>query len=459
MALAPGSRLGHYDVTDLLGEGGMGQVWQATDTQLNRQVALKILPDAFAADPDRLARFTREAQILASLNHPNIAAIHGIEEAEGTRALVLELVEGPTLADRIAKGPIPLDEALPIAKQIAEALEAAHEAGVIHRDLKPANIKVREDGTVKVLDFGLAKALDPNPEGDPSQSPTLTAAATQMGVIMGTAAYMSPEQARGKPVDKRADIWAFGCVLYEMLTGQRAFQGEDVSLTLAEVMKSEPNWTALPADTPAAIRRLLDRAMAKERTKRLQHVGDARIEIDEALIHGDTDVATELSVSRLSGRSAAGLLVGAVLVLAAGLIGWQAGLSQSATPPPQHRVSIDLPESTVLPQGIGTSIAISPDGQYLVFVGHGPGGRQLYLHRMDEFGATPIPGTTGASMPFLSRDGQWVGFEMGVSLVRVPMSGGEPFTLCSPCNYGFWGEDGNLIFSWDGTVWQVPVGG
>ena len=214
MPLSPGTRLGHYDVTSLLGEGGMGQVWQATDTQLNRQVALKILPDAFAADPDRLARFTREAQILASLNHPNIAAIYGIEESEGTRALVLELVEGPTLADRIRQGPIPLDEALPIAKQIAEALEAAHEAGVIHRDLKPANIKVREDGTVKVLDFGLAKALDPNPEADPSQSPTLTAAATQMGVIMGTAAYMSPEQARGKPVDKRADIWAFGAVLY-----------------------------------------------------------------------------------------------------------------------------------------------------------------------------------------------------------------------------------------------------
>ena len=196
MPLTPGTRLGHYDVTTLLGEGGMGQVWQATDRQLNRQVALKILPDAFAADPDRLARFTREAQILASLNHPNIAAIYGIEEAEGTRALVLELVEGPTLADRIAKGQIPLDEALPIAKQIAEALEAAHEAGVIHRDLKPANIKVREDGTVKVLDFGLAKALDPSPDADPSQSPTLTAAATQMGVIMGTAAYMSPEQAR-----------------------------------------------------------------------------------------------------------------------------------------------------------------------------------------------------------------------------------------------------------------------
>ena len=238
MALNVGSRLGHYDVTALIGEGGMGQVYQATDTKLKRQVALKILPEAFSADPERLARFQREAEVLASLNHPNIAAIHGLEEAEGIRALVLELVEGPTLADRIKQGPIPLDEALPIAKQIAEALEAAHEAGVNHRDLKPANIKVRDDGMVKVLDFGLAKALDPTPEGDPSQSPTLTAAATQMGVIMGTAAYMSPEQAKGKVADKRADIWAFGVVLYEMLTGQRVFSGETVSETLAGMSRA-----------------------------------------------------------------------------------------------------------------------------------------------------------------------------------------------------------------------------
>ena len=239
MPLSPGTRLGHYDVTALLGEGEMGQVWQATDTQLGRQVALKILPDAFAADPDRLARFKREAQILASLNHPNIAAIYGIEEAEGTRALVLELVEGPTLADRLKQGPIPIDEALPIAKQIAEALEAAHEQGVIHRDLKPANVKVKDDGTVKVLDFGLAKAFQPD-AGDPalSQSPTisLTAAATQMGMVLGTAAYMAPEQAKGKVVDKRADVWAFGCVLFEMLTSRRVFEASDVSEVLALVL-------------------------------------------------------------------------------------------------------------------------------------------------------------------------------------------------------------------------------
>ena len=277
MPLSSGTRLGHYGVTILLGEGGMGQVWQATDTQLNREVALKILPDAFAADPDRLARFKREAQILASLNHPNIAAIYGIEEAEGTRALVLELVEGPTLADRISKGPIPLDEALPIAKQIAEALEAAYEAGVIHRDLKPANIKVREDGTVKVLDFGLAKALDPSPEGDPSESPTLTAAATKMGVIMGTAAYMAPEQAKGKVADKRADVWAFGVVLYEMLTGRRAFDGGDVSEVMAKVITLELEWDALPTALPPALVTYLQRCLQKDPKERIRDIGDVRL--------------------------------------------------------------------------------------------------------------------------------------------------------------------------------------
>ena len=260
----------------------MGQVYQATDTKLNRQVALKILPEAFATDPDRLARFQREAQVLASLNHPNIAQIHGIEESEGTRALVLELVEGPTLADRISKGPIPLDEALPIAKQIAEALEAAHEAGVIHRDLKPANIKVREDGTVKVLDFGLAKAFDSKPASDPSESPTVTAAATQMGVIMGTAAYMSPEQAAGQVADRRSDIWSFGVVLYEMLTAQRLFTGQTVSHVLAKVLDREIDFAGLPTTTPHPLRRLLRRCLEREPKRRLQDVAEALIHLEEA---------------------------------------------------------------------------------------------------------------------------------------------------------------------------------
>jgi serine/threonine protein kinase len=283
MALEPGTTLGPYSVTAKIGEGGMGEVYRARDTKLGRDVALKVLPAAFTDDPDRLARFEREAKVLASLNHTNIGHLYGLEEADGQKALVLELVEGPTLADRIAQGPIPVDEALPIAKQIAEALEAAHEAGVIHRDLKPANVKVKSDGTVKVLDFGLAKALDPSPEGDPSQSPTLTAAPTQTGVIMGTAAYMSPEQARGKPVDKRADVWAFGVVLYEMLTGQRAFQGETSVDILAGVIERSVAFDLLPASLPSSLRVMLRRCITRERKSRLRDIGDARLEITELL--------------------------------------------------------------------------------------------------------------------------------------------------------------------------------
>ena len=283
MPLTPGTKIGPYSVTAKIGEGGMGEVWQARDTKLDRDVALKVLPEAFTSDPDRLARFEREAKVLASLNHPNIGSIYGLEEAEGVKALVLELVEGPTLADRIKQGPIPIDEALPIAKQIAEALEAAHEQGVIHRDLKPANVKVKEDGTVKVLDFGLAKAFQPDASAPGlSQSPTisLTAAATQMGMVIGTAAYMSPEQAKGKPVDKRADAWAFGAVLFEMLTGQRAFAGGDVSETLAYVITKDVEWATLPNGTPESIQQLLRRCLERDPRQRLRDIGEARIGIE-----------------------------------------------------------------------------------------------------------------------------------------------------------------------------------
>ena len=303
MPLTVGDRLAHYDVTAKIGEGGMGQVYQSTDTTLNRQVALKILPEAFATDPDRLARFQREAQVLARLNHPGIAAIYGIEEDEGTRALVLELVEGPTLADRIAQGPIPVDEALPIAKQIAEALEAAHEAGVIHRDLKPANIKVREDGTVKVLDFGLANALDSAPDGDPDQSPTLTAAATQMGVIMGTAAYMSPEQSAGQVADKRSDLWSFGVVLFEMLTGQRLFTGETVSHVLAKVLEHDVDLNVLPTPTPPPVRRLLRRCLERKPKRRLSDAGEALIHLEEATSASDEAWSTTHPLAPTSQRT------------------------------------------------------------------------------------------------------------------------------------------------------------
>ena len=401
MALQVGSRLAHYDVTALIGEGGMGQVYQATDTKLNRQVALKILPEAFATDPDRLARFQREAKVLASLNHPNIAQIHGIEETEDTRALVLELVEGPTLADRIAKGPIPVDEALPIAKQIAEALEAAHEAGVIHRDLKPANIKVRDDGTVKVLDFGLAKALDPSPDADPSQSPTLTAAATQMGVIMGTAAYMSPEQARGKAVDKRADIWSFGVVLFEMLTGQRAFQGEDVSLTLASVMTKEPDWASLPSGTPTALRRLLHRCLEKESKQRLGYIGDARLDIDDARVEPVEKTTATLPIAPPAfwQRPVPALAFGLTIALVAGLAVWS--LTRPA-PLRVTRVSISTsPPPFVFTQGAAPSVVISPDGTRIVYSTAGLG---LHVRVLDQLDAVPLRGADGI-FPFISPDG------------------------------------------------------
>src|SRR5713101_6263384 len=289
MPLSAGTRLGPYEIVTPLGAGGMGEVYRARDTKLNRDVALKILPDTFATDPERLARFQREAQVLASLNHPHIGAIYGFEESNGIRALVLELVEGPTLADRIAQEAIPLDEAVPIARQIAEALEAAHEHGIIHRDLKPANIKVRPDGTVKVLDLGLAKLAESGEAGPAgrnlTQSPTITSPAmmTGAGMILGTAAYMSPEQARGKTVDKRADIWAFGCVLYEMLTGKAAFGGDTLTDIVAAVVTNEPDWAALPANMPAAAQALLRRCLQKDVGRRLQHAGDARIEIEEAI--------------------------------------------------------------------------------------------------------------------------------------------------------------------------------
>ena len=341
--LSAGMTLGPYEIVAPLGAGGMGEVYRATDTKLKRQVALKVLPAALTADHDRLVRFQREAEVLASLNHPHIAAIYGLEDADGVRALVMELVEGPTLADRIAQGAIPFDEALPMAKQIAEALEAAHEQGIIHRDLKPANIKVRPDGTVKVLDFGLAKAMDPTGASsvNATMSPTLSMHATQAGIILGTAAYMSPEQAVGKPVDKRADLWAFGVVLLEMLTGKPVFTGETVSHVLASVLKTEPDWTALPSETPASIRRLLRRCLEKDRKRRLADAADAQLEIDDLLsgrAEPTTAVATISPAVPLWRRALPWALLGSALVaLAAVLALW----APWRTAPPANPVRLE----------------------------------------------------------------------------------------------------------------------
>ena len=467
MALQVGSRLGHYDVTALIGEGGMGQVYQATDTKLNRQVALKILPEAFASDPDRLARFQREAQVLASLNHPNIAQIHGIEESDDTRALVLELVEGPTLADRISKGPIPLDEALPIAKQIAEALEAAHEAGVIHRDLKPANVKVKDDGTVKVLDFGLAKAFQPD-ASDPnlSDASTVTVAATETGVILGTIGYMSPEQARGKPVDKRADIWAFGTVLYEMLTGQEPFAGDTVSDTLAAVLRAEADWDALPTKIPARLNQLVRRCLEKDPRQRVRDIGDVRLAMEGAF---ETTADTAESAAPTSaGAGRPGPLQVAVPMAVAGLVvgvlgTWWAMRPPLPEPQPTTRLEVKL-------AGLGSDervrqAVLSPDGTRLAYATGDPTSAQtsggIYVRALDQLeGTLLVPGRVYGA--FFSPDSQWVGFFTDTELRKVPVAGGtaQRVAPASLGTGGSWGPDETIIFgSSAGGLFRVSANG
>ena len=454
MALSLGTTLGPYQVTAKIGEGGMGEVWQARDTKLDRDVALKVLPEAFTSDPDRLARFEREAKVLASLNHPNIGSIYGLEEAEGVRALVLELVEGPTLADRIKQGPIPIDEALPIAKQIAEALEAAHERGVIHRDLKPANVKVREDGTVKVLDFGLAKALEGDAGSDPSEAPTLTAAATRAGVIMGTAAYMSPEQAKGKTADRRADIWAFGCVLYEMLTGQRPFVGDDVSDTLAAVLRAEVDLDALPDAIPARLRQIVRRCLQKDPKQRLHDVADLRLAMDGAFETtvpqtAEAVVAPALQVWQ---RPVPAAIAALTLLAIGGLTVWS--LTRPA-PTLVARFPIQLAADEAF-SGTGRPIvAISPNGSHVVYSAN----NGLSLRPLDQLHATPIPGTDGARNPFFSPDGQRIGFHAAGQLKRVSVSGGAPVTLGEANNpWGAsWGADDMILYGQGSQgIWRVP---
>ena len=450
MPIGPGARLGPYEILSALGTGGMGEVYRARDTRLKRDVALKILPESFATDSDRLARFQREAEVLASLNHPNIAAIYGLEQSDGAQALVMELVEGPTLADRIAEGPIPVDEALPIAKQIAEALEAAHEQGIIHRDLKPANIKVRPDGTVKVLDFGLAKALEPvsSSNMNATASPTITSPAmmTGVGMLLGTAAYMSPEQARGKTVDKRSDIWAFGCVLYEMLTAKRAFEGHDVPDTLAAVLRAEPDWNLLPAITPGTIRRLLRRCLRKDSRERLRDVGDARIELQEAQTTTEsevTTVATPVSVRRRD-RVAWTLLAVATLALVALAVAATLYLRRTVPEWVVSRLDVVTPPTTA-----AFSFALSQDGRQLVFVANGEKGSQLWLRPLDQATAQPLANTEGAIFPFWAPDGQAVGFFADGKLKRINLSAVAVQVLAdAPLpRGGTWNTEGVVIFA------------
>jgi Tol biopolymer transport system component len=451
VALTPGTRLGVYEVIAQIGEGGMGEVYRAADTKLKRQVAIKILPQALAADRDGLARFQREAEVLASLNHPNIAAIYGLEESGGMTALVMELVEGEDLSQRIARGAIPLDEALPIAKQIADALDAAHEQGIIHRDLKPANIKVRADGTVKVLDFGLAKAMEPVGTASPSasMSPTLSLHATQAGMILGTAAYMAPEQARGKVVDKRADIWAFGVVLYETLSGQRLFAAEDVSDTLVAVLTRNVSLASLPAVITAPLRALVRDCLIRDPRQRLRDIGDARIAIEQIMAGVPDDAPTPASVATVVPAWRRTLPWAAALIVAVvvGGFGWWRAMGPAELRPLQRfnvEISPDMPLSRV------ASAAISPDGTRLVVRLQSPGGiTRLYMRSLAQSQLTALAGTDNATTPFFSPDSQWIGFVAAGKLRKVSVDGGAPLALCDALNAAIgasWGDDGNIVF-------------
>jgi Tol biopolymer transport system component len=449
MPLGPGTRLGPFEVVAAIGAGGMGEVYRARDTQLKREVAIKVLPEAFAGDPERLARFQREAELLATLNHPNIAAVYGLEKSDGLTAIVLELVDGDTLADAIARGPLMIDDALKIARQIADALEAAHEKGVIHRDLKPANIKVTPAGQVKVLDFGLAKlsesaGIGQQAAGMPvSMSPTLSVHATYVGVILGTAAYMSPEQARGKPVDRGTDIWSYGCVLFEMLTGRQTFQGgETVSDAIAAVLKNDPDWSALPADTPPHIRTLLRRCLQKDPQKRLPHIGVARIEIDEGPVEPVAGVAP-IAPPRSLWRRALPLAATAILAVAlTGIAAWS--LKPPVQPPTVTRFPIVLPDDQ---RYGGQRIAVSPDGNALAYVTTGVGGG-LRLRSMAQMDARSI--TDGvSSLLFFSPDGQWIAYwsASDQALKKVAITGGAAVTICkATVPFGVAWEGDRILF-------------
>jgi eukaryotic-like serine/threonine-protein kinase len=459
VTLSNGTKLGPYEILAPLGAGGMGEVYRARDTKLNREVAIKVLPEAVAEDAERMARFQREAQVLAALNHPHIAAIYGLEKSGSAEALVLELVEGETLAERIAAGPLPSDEALAIARQIAEALEAAHDRGIVHRDLKPANVKLTPDGKVKVLDFGLAKALNADASSpDMTRSPTITAAATQAGVIIGTAAYMSPEQARGRGVDKRTDIWAFGAVLYEMLTGRKAFDGETISDVLAAVLMADVDWTALPAQTPASVRRVLRRCLDRDLKTRFHDIADARIAMDEA---PDAAVIAAPVVSAPARRASLLPWLGAAIAALAAILVTTALLRRAGVRSAPVYAFLDPPPRTGW-QLTGDEAAppvVSPDGGSVVF---GAGGK-LWVRSLRAGGVAPVAGTEGGTFPFWSADSRSIGFFSGGKLRTVEGGGGPTQTLADAPTPrgGAWSRDGTIVYTPDfqGGLWRVPASG
>ena len=444
MMLAAGTKLGPYEVVAQIGAGGMGEVYRAHDSKLGRDVAIKVLPANFVNDPERLSRFQREARMLAALNHANIATIYGLEQSGGVTCLVMELVPGETLAERVKGGPLLVEEALKIAVQIAEALEAAHEKSIIHRDLKPANVKVTPEGKVKVLDFGLAKAFaGDGANDDPSNSPTLSAAATIQGVVLGTAAYMSPEQARGKVCDKRTDIWAFGCVLYELLSGHKAFEGEDTTEILAAVVRAEPDWTRLPEATPQTIRLLLRRCLRKDRRQRFQDATDARIEIEDTL--SGASVTAPAAPPEITKHELPRIWIAAcgALLLALAAVSFV----HFREIPPQPRIvrfQVPLPEKAINP-----IFALSPDGKVLAFTAAERGRRKLWIRPIDSLTAQVVPGTDDASYPIWSPDSASLAFFVPGKLKKMAMTGGPSQTICDAPEGrgGSWNSDGVIIFS------------
>ena len=454
-----GQTLGIYHLLDLVGVGGMGQVYRARDTRLGRDVAVKVLPRLFSADPERLARFDREARLLASLNHPHIAAIYGFEQTSGIHALILELVEGPTLAERLHRGPLPITEALRIARQIADALEAAHERSVVHRDLNPRNIKVKPDGTVKVLDFGIAKpAMGAAQDADVSPID-----GTRDGIVLGTIGYMSPEQSRGHAVDKRTDIWAFGCVLYEMLTGHALFAGDTPSDTLAAVLKQEPDWQAVPADTPAGIRSLLRRCLKKDSVDRLHDIADARIEIQEAIAESAAMTPTRPQPAAARWRRILPWAVAAGAVAMVLLVMQQGSRGTISPAGAVTRLELDLPAGVELVTVYPPAVVLSPDGTRVAFVGAFRGLRQLYTRRLDQFETVPIRGTENANAVFISPDGRSLGFiTADLSLKRVSLADGLVTTVEHDAEFSAgaaWGADDRITFVRGGALWQVPASG
>jgi serine/threonine-protein kinase len=471
MSLSPGSRFGAYEVAAMIGVGGMGEVYRATDPSLKRSVALKVLSESFVSDANRVARLQREAELLASLNHPNVAQIYGLERSGGTTALVMELIEGPTLAERIGQGKLPPSEALGIAQQIAAALEAAHEQGIVHRDLKPANVKLKPDGTVRVLDFGIAKPLEQRALSGPQAPPLTTPAMTEAGMVLGTAAYMSPEQARGKAVDRRADIWAFGCVLYEMLTGKAAFAGDDVTSTLARVLEREPDLAALPRDVAPGVRHTLELCLQKDPKKRLRDIGDVRLALEGALAAPAASRSDILPLGRLALAIAGSIAFGAVFA-GAYFLGTR---SERTSTPPQptlsvSRFSITPPADAPLVDGGGVDIAISPDGKRLAYLGRNPktGVRAIFVRDVDELEAQILPGTDGVAPnanPFFSPDGEWIAFRpVAGGIWRVGLDGVPPVKVLDdppvgPYAGGHWAADGSMILATGRRLERVSARG